>query len=128
MDSIALQTLRDEILTDCQVAIEAQRTTSKRFETGEIAGYEACAHHLCRMYNAIEQMGLRIAKAFENNIDDEQGWHTALLGRLASRFWERGRPWSRRISNSPCGNCGRSALSSSMLINSNSIPKSSSCF
>ncbi|HNQ88299.1 MAG TPA: hypothetical protein PKM73_06780 [Verrucomicrobiota bacterium] len=34
------------------------------------------------MYNAIEQMGLRVAKAFENNIDDEQGWHSALLHRL----------------------------------------------
>jgi hypothetical protein len=35
------------------------------------------------MFNAIEQMGLRVAKAFENNIDDEQGWHTGLLKRLS---------------------------------------------
>jgi HepT-like protein len=28
-------------------------------------------------------MGLRVAKAFENNIDDEQGWHSSLLNRLA---------------------------------------------
>lgn len=29
------------------------------------------------MFNVFEQMGLRVAKAFENNIDDEQGWHGA---------------------------------------------------
>ena len=31
-------------------------------------------------------MGLRVAKAFENNIDDEQGWHSSLLNRLAIRI------------------------------------------
>lgn len=31
-------------------------------------------------------MGLRVAKAFENNLDDEQGWHSALLNRLAIRI------------------------------------------
>jgi len=35
------------------------------------------------MFNAFEQMGLRVAKAFENNIDDDQGWHAAPLKRLA---------------------------------------------
>lgn len=35
------------------------------------------------MFNVFEQMALRVAKAFENNIDDEQGWHGALLKRLA---------------------------------------------
>jgi hypothetical protein len=35
------------------------------------------------MFNALEQMGLRVAKAFENNIDDAQGWHGALLRRLS---------------------------------------------
>jgi hypothetical protein len=34
---------------------------------------EACAFQLARFYNIAEQLGLRIAKAFENNIDDEQG-------------------------------------------------------
>src|SRR5438876_10358253 len=28
-------------------------------------------------------MGLRVAKAFENSIDDEKAWHGALLNRLA---------------------------------------------
>ncbi|MBM3882533.1 MAG: hypothetical protein FJ387_22890 [Verrucomicrobia bacterium] len=36
--------------------------------------------------NAFEQMGLRVAKVFENNFDDEQGRHSALLNRLAIRI------------------------------------------
>ncbi len=35
------------------------------------------------MYDALEQMLLRVAKLFENNIDDEQGGQSALLTRLA---------------------------------------------
>lgn len=84
MDSVALQTLQAELLDDCRVSVEAERTAVARFAEGDTAAYEGCAHHLCRMYNAFEQMLLRVAKAFENNIDDEQGWHTALLSRLAT--------------------------------------------
>jgi hypothetical protein len=36
-----------------------------------------------RLGSAAEQLGLRIAKAFENNIDDERGWHMELLRRLS---------------------------------------------
>ncbi|MGH9854233.1 MAG: hypothetical protein ACREBD_30690 [Blastocatellia bacterium] len=86
MDSLALQTLYDELLDDCRVALDAFRKASARFERQEEVAYEGCAHHLCRFYNAFEQMGLRVAKAFENNIDDEQGWHSALLNRLAIRI------------------------------------------
>jgi hypothetical protein len=83
MDSLALQTLHAEMLDDCRVTLDAFRKAVARFALKEEIGYEGCAHHLCRMYNAFEQMGLRVAKAFENNIDDEQGWHSALLNRLA---------------------------------------------
>jgi hypothetical protein len=86
MDGIALQTLRDEMRDDCRVALEAFGKAQARFERREEVAYEACAHQLCRMYNAFEQMGLRVAKAFENNLDDEQGWHGALLNRLAIRI------------------------------------------
>jgi len=86
MDDIALQTLRGEMLDDCRVAVEAYGKAKARFERKDEVGYEACAHQLCRMYNAVEQMCLRVAKAFENNIDDEQGWHSALLNRLAIRI------------------------------------------
>lgn len=82
MDAIGLQTLRNEMLDDQRVVGEAYVAARARFSLGEEVGYEACAHHLCRLYNGIEQMGMRVAKAFENNIDDEQGWHSALLQRL----------------------------------------------
>lgn len=86
MDSLALQTLHAEMLDDCRVTLDAFRKAAARFELKEEIAYEGCAHHLCRLYNAFEQMGLRVAKAFENNIDDEQGWHSALLNRLALRI------------------------------------------
>ena len=82
MDEIALRTLGREMLDDCRVANEAFIKARDRCARGDEVGYEACAHHLSRMFNGIEQMGLRVAKAFENNIDDEQGWHTGLLKRL----------------------------------------------
>lgn len=82
MDHIALQTLSDEMRDDCRVITNAFAKATDRFARGDEIAREACAHHLCRMYNAFEQMALRVAKAFENNIDDEQGWHSALLNRL----------------------------------------------
>ena len=57
-----------------------------RLDRKDEVGNEACAHQLSRMYNSIEQMALRVAKAFENSIDDEKGWHGALLSRLALRI------------------------------------------
>jgi hypothetical protein len=86
MDAIALQTLRQEILDDCRVAVEASRKAHDRYGRQDEVGYEACAHQLARMFNVIEQMALRVVKVFENNIDDEQGWHSALLKRLALRI------------------------------------------
>jgi hypothetical protein len=83
MDRIEWQTLREELLNDCRVAIEAFGKAQTRFEREEEIAFEACAHQLAQMYNAIEQMGLRVAKAFENSIDDEKGWHGALLNRLS---------------------------------------------
>ncbi len=86
MDAVSLQTLRDELREDCRVALDALQKSHERFARKEQIAYEASAHQLCRMYNAIEQMSLRVTKAFENNIDDEQGWHSALLTPLAIRI------------------------------------------
>ena len=86
MDDVALQTLREELLDDCRVVLDAFHKAGARFERREEVAYEGCAHQLCRMYNAFEQSGLRVAKAFENNLDDEQGWHSALLNRLAIKI------------------------------------------
>jgi len=83
MDGIALQTLLDEMRDDSRVIRNAFEKATDRYARGDEIALEASAHHLCRLYNAFEQMALRVAKAFENNIDDEQGWHSALLNRLA---------------------------------------------
>ena len=60
MDAIALETLRDEMLDDCRLAREAFAKAAARFERKEEVAYEGCAHQLCRLYNAFEQMGLRV--------------------------------------------------------------------
>jgi hypothetical protein len=83
MDRIAIAVLRAELEADCVVVSQAARCASERFGEGRPEQLEACAFQLARLYNAVEQLGLRIAKAFENNIDDERGWHVELLRRLA---------------------------------------------
>lgn len=82
MDDVGLGTLWKEMKTDCGVATSANATAVARFEEATPAGLEGCAHHLSRLFNIIEQMSLRVAKAFENNIDDEKGWHTELIRRM----------------------------------------------
>ncbi len=83
MDDLALQLLTGEMRADVRVALEAHGKAAERYARGDEIGYEACAHQLSRLFNICEQMALRTAKAFENNIDDEKGWHSALLTRLA---------------------------------------------
>jgi hypothetical protein len=82
MDSVALKTLQEEMLNDSRIVADALTKAQTRYKRGDEIGYESCAHQLSRLYNAFEQAGLRVARAFENNIDDEQGWHSALLTRL----------------------------------------------
>jgi hypothetical protein len=67
---------------DARIVSDAFQKAIARFERNDEVGYESCAHQLSRLYNAFEQAGLCVAKAFENNIDDEKGSHGALLTRL----------------------------------------------
>jgi len=82
MDKLGQATLKAEVAADCEVLANAVAVARERLGQGSAPQLEACAFHLVRAYNAIEQMGLRIAKAFENHIDDERGWHTELIHRL----------------------------------------------
>ena len=82
MDDVGLETLSNELKTDCGVAAGAFATAAARIEEGTPSGVEGCAHHLARLFNVVEQMSLRVAKAFENNIDDEKGWHADLIRRM----------------------------------------------
>ena len=83
MDRIGLITLQAEVTDDVRAATEAATLAGQRLAQGGDSGLESCAYQLARTFNIIEQMGLRIAKAFENHIDDERGWHAELIHRLS---------------------------------------------
>ena len=83
MDELGLTTLRDELVADCRVAEGAWGTAQKRFGEQTDAGLEGCAHHLARFYNVVEQMALRVARTFENRIEDASGWHAESVRRLS---------------------------------------------
>ena len=55
MDELALTVLKAEVAEDCRVLAQTSVLARQRFGKGA------------------DQLALRIAKAFENNIDDEQG-------------------------------------------------------
>jgi hypothetical protein len=82
MDELGQVTLRAEIEADRRVLVAAAAVARERFGQGSAPELEACAFQLVRFYNVVEQLGLRVAKAFENHIDDERGWHTELIRRL----------------------------------------------
>ncbi len=82
MDDVALTALWNEMKKDVEVAIGASQLVKERLSEGTPAALDSAAHHYTRFFNVVEQMGLRIAKAFENNIDDERGWHAELIRRM----------------------------------------------
>ncbi len=82
MDALEIQVLEDEIRADIRTAIAAAGAARQRHGESD-AAKESCAFQICRFYNIVEQLALRVAKAFENSIDDEKGWHTVLLRRLS---------------------------------------------
>jgi len=82
VDGLGLIVLRREIAADCEVASDAANLAGKRLAERRASDLEATAFQLVRFYNAVEQAGLRLAKAFENQIDDEGGWHAELMRRL----------------------------------------------
>ncbi len=82
MDAIELTTLQQELLRDAEVAEDALATARQRFAGAGAAQEEACAFHLCRLFNVVEQMALRVAKRFENAIDDPTRWHAELIRRM----------------------------------------------
>lgn len=48
MNAPGLQLLRDEMLEDCRVALEALRKAHECFHRKEEMAYEAYAHQFCR--------------------------------------------------------------------------------
>jgi len=83
MDRITLAVLQAEMEADGRVIKDVGALARARFKDGLPEQLEACAYQLTRLYNVVEQVGLRIAKAFENQIDEDAGWHIELLRRLS---------------------------------------------
>lgn len=83
MDELTLAVLRAEAAEDCRVLMETAALARTRLGNASDPELEACAFQLARLYNLIEQLALRVAKAFENNIDDEHGGHMELIRRLS---------------------------------------------
>ncbi len=83
MDAVTLATLRGELVADCRVATEALDLAKRRLAEGTASGEEGCAHHLSRAYNVVERMAVRVASAFENQVDRDRGWHAELVRRMS---------------------------------------------
>ncbi|MEO5721231.1 MAG: hypothetical protein ABIR71_07160 [Chthoniobacterales bacterium] len=81
MDRIELNTLQADLTRDSEVATNALQLARDRIAEGTPSGLEGCAHHLARLFNVIEQLALRVAKLFENSIDDRR-WHAELIRRM----------------------------------------------
>jgi hypothetical protein len=82
VDAIGLATLSEEVRHDLRVATGCMQLCAERAALGTPAGWEAAAYQMVRFYNILEQAALRVAKAFENHIDDERGWHAELINRM----------------------------------------------
>lgn len=83
MDRVGLITLQAECREHCRLTLETAKMAADRQACGTETGIDASAFHLARLYNIVEQLALRVAKAFENHIDRDQGWHANLLRRLS---------------------------------------------
>lgn len=83
MDAVAIATLEAETNEDIRIVLSASSLARMRYGSATDAELEATAYQLARMYNAVEQLGVRIARAFENHIGDASGWHVELVRRLS---------------------------------------------
>lgn len=83
MDRVDLASLRAEMLADTGVFVNAIEQASIRFGSGTDQELESAAFHLTRGYNALEQMAVRVARRFENHIEDERSWHAGIVRRMS---------------------------------------------
>ncbi len=83
MDRVDLASLRAEMLADTTAFVSAIELASHRFGSGTGPELESATFHLTRAYNALEQIALRIARRFENHIDDDRSWHAELIRRMS---------------------------------------------
>jgi hypothetical protein len=83
VDDLGLAVLAAEMGEDARVAAEAARTARERFGSGSPGEAESAGYHLARLYNVVENLAMRVARAFENRLEEDSGWHVELLRRLS---------------------------------------------
>ena len=83
MDCLGFATLVAEMRDDVRIVERAGECAKARFADSSVACLEGCAFHLARLFNVVEQMALRVAGAFENDISQDGGWHAELVRRLS---------------------------------------------
>ncbi len=82
MDPVGWATLQAELLSDILLLKQAVQLADQYGASQTKQGNDASAFQLVRCYNIFENMLLRIARAFENHLDKNHGWHKGLLDRL----------------------------------------------
>jgi hypothetical protein len=84
VDAVALATLEAEVGEDLRIIAAAAASLARaRYGSASDPELEATAYQLARLYSALEQLAIRVARAFENHIDDRSGWHVELVRRLS---------------------------------------------
>lgn len=81
--SAKIRTLKADIAADLQAVVEIYASL-KRYPDTLASGDQliAVAYYLHNLYCAFESIFQRVAKAFENQVADETGWHAELLRRM----------------------------------------------
>lgn len=86
-NAVARELLRAELKQDYEIIelnFGKNREMSQRIASSDEAGeydYAALGYTLHNLYNALEAYFLRIAKFFENNLDEAE-WHRLLVRRM----------------------------------------------
>lgn len=86
-DGDAVEQLRAELKQDYEIIelnFGKNREMTQRIDSSDEAGeydYAALGYTLHNLYNALEAYFLRVAKFFENNLDEAE-WHRSLVRRM----------------------------------------------
>lgn len=86
MDPIRISSLIAQIEAQMALITSVYQTAEARasaLRPEEVATVEGLAYQLHNLYNACEDLLKLVASAFENQIDDQAGWHRGLVQRMS---------------------------------------------
>jgi hypothetical protein len=86
MDSIRISSLIAQIEAQMAQITSVYQTVEARaaaLQTDEVVTVEGLAYQLHNLYNACEDLLKLVASAFENQVDDQAGWHRGLVQRMS---------------------------------------------